>query len=119
MPFNWREYLALAEHMQGQSGVGFGQEAAARCAVSRAYYAAFCFARNQAIARYGFTPSKTADDHAALRQHLRDQKRYREARWLDQLRGWRNQCDYDDDVANLSHLTASALRQATDVIHTF
>lgn len=117
MPFNWREYLALAEHVQGQSGLGFGQEAAGRCAVSRAYYAAFCYARNQATARYGFTPSKTAADHAALRQHLRDHKRYREARWLDRLRGWRNQCDYADDVTDIPLLVVSSLKEASNLIH--
>ena len=44
MPFNWREYLELARFLAGQAGPGFSQEAAARAAISRAYYAAYGYA---------------------------------------------------------------------------
>lgn len=116
MPFDWREYLALARSVQTQTGTGFGEEAAKRCAVSRAYYAAFCWARNQAMTRYHFEPTGTANDHGQLRSHLRSYHRHREARLLDQLRQWRNQCDYDDNIPNLSQVVDAALKQADDVI---
>lgn len=116
MPFNWREYLALAEHMQGQSGVGFGQEATARCAVSRAYYAAFCSARNHAQIDTGFVLTGTAEDHGRLTEHLRQHGRAGEARRLKRLRQWRNQCDYADEISNLPSLLSSALSQARDMI---
>jgi len=56
MAFDWREYFKLSQFLQGQ-GVSFTQEAAFRCAVSRAYYAAFCHARNYARDRLGFSPN--------------------------------------------------------------
>ena len=119
MPFNWREYLALAEHVQGQSGLGFGQEAAGRCAVSRAYYAAFCYARNHAQIHSGFVPTRTAEDHRKLAEHLRQHGRASEAQRLERLRQWRNQCDYADEIRNLPNMSRSALMQAADVIGSF
>ncbi|MEN3001680.1 MAG: hypothetical protein ABDI19_07565 [Armatimonadota bacterium] len=38
------------------------------------------------------------------------------ARRLNQLRQWRNQCDYDDIVPNLDQLTISAIERASMVI---
>jgi hypothetical protein len=38
------------------------------------------------------------------------------ARRLDQLRMWRNLCDYEDRVANLALLSTAALRTARRVI---
>lgn len=46
MSFDWSEYLHLARSLVGQSASLPSQEAALRAAISRAYYAAFCTARN-------------------------------------------------------------------------
>ncbi len=46
MSFEWSEYLNLARSLVGQSTDQPTQEAAQRAAISRAYYAAFCRARN-------------------------------------------------------------------------
>ncbi|MCW5881522.1 MAG: hypothetical protein KIS91_11365 [Anaerolineae bacterium] len=116
MPFDWREYLALAQFVQTQSNANFGEEAARRCAVSRAYYAAFCFARNHAQIHSGFVLTGTAEDHGRLAEHLRQHGRAGEARRLKRLRQWRNQCDYRDEIGDLTMMTASALQQASDVI---
>ena len=116
MAFDWREYLALAQFIQHQVGNDYSHEAARRCAVSRAYYAAFCHARNYAQLHYDFVPSHRAHDHEQLRRHLQQKGRTDIARELSQLRQWRNLCDYDDSVANLPRLTSSALELANRVI---
>jgi RNA-splicing ligase RtcB len=54
MPFDWREYLNLARQLAGLQGSDYSQEAVERSAVSRAYYAAFCWARNYAEKNRGF-----------------------------------------------------------------
>jgi hypothetical protein len=54
MPFDWREYLNLARQLAGLQGSDYSQEAVERSAVSRAYYAAFCWARNYAEKNLGF-----------------------------------------------------------------
>jgi hypothetical protein len=116
MAFDWSEYLTLAQHLQTQGYSGFSQEAAFRCAVSRAYYAAFCHARNYARDRQGFAPTYTAQDHELVRNHFRRRGNIHVASSLDQLRQWRNQCDYDDSVANLPLMVVGAILRAQEII---
>jgi len=86
MAFDWSEYLALARHLQGQESSRFSQEAALRCSISRAYYAAFCHARNYARDRQGFVPTDRAQDHGLVRQHFKGRGNVIIATSLDQLR---------------------------------
>lgn len=116
MPFDWREYLELARELIGRAGSGYSEEAAKRSAVSRAYYAAFCWARNYAEANWGFRRTGGAEDHKRLREHLRRQSRMQLASNLNRLREWRNTCDYDDEVPNLGRFVQSAIRIAGKVI---
>lgn len=115
MPFNWREYLNLAQSLQGHSGGGFLQEAAFRCAVSRAYYAAFCHARNFARDKQSFVPFYDARDHRELKEHFKKTRRIDIVLKLDQLRVWRNNCDFDDDVSNISLMVNDAIKHSSDI----
>ena len=101
MPFDWKEFLAVAKFLQGQAGDNFSEEAASRCAVSRAYYAAYCHARNYAREKQGFIPSKTAEDHINVRRHYQHQgdgRMRKIASVLDALYQWRTTCDYEDEI---------------------
>lgn len=112
MAFNWREYLEIARWLQGNTIPGVSEEAAQRCAVSRAYYAAFCYARNYARDYMSFLPRYAAEDHGRLRAHLKI-KRWKTAQCLDRLRDWRNDCDYQDDYpGDLARTLAEALNEA-------
>ncbi|MBU0567742.1 HEPN domain-containing protein [bacterium] len=115
MAFNWKEYLNLAQFLQRQTGKGLTQEAAFRCAVSRAYYAAFCYARNYARDRQRFSPTSKPDDHRLVREHFRDKGMAKIAQNLDKLRQWRNNCDYTDTVPNVSILVTSAISKAQEI----
>jgi hypothetical protein len=115
MAFAWQEYLALAQHLQGQSTNEFSQEAALRCAVSRAYYAAFCHARNYARDHHGFKLGHGADDHARIREHFQRLGLVKIAQDLEQLRRWRNQCDYDDSVSNIPLMCFGAIIAAQNI----
>jgi hypothetical protein len=42
MNFNWAEYLTLARALAKFPNLGVSADAIMRCAISRAYYAAFC-----------------------------------------------------------------------------
>ena len=46
--FDWREYLNLAKFLLDLKSSRISKEALYRCAVSRAYYSAFCWERNYA-----------------------------------------------------------------------
>lgn len=111
LAFDWSKYLDLARSLQGQHDVLL-REAALRSAVSRAYYAAFCHARNYARDRQGFIPTGTSKDHRLVRQHFQGRKEFDIADKLDELRQWRNDCDYADLVAGLSQLPQHAVAGA-------
>lgn len=113
MAFDWREYLNLARFLQGQGGISFSQESAFRAAVSRAYYAAFCYARD----RHGFSPKGISEDHQRVRNHFRGRGMVEISRKLEELRQRRNSCDYDDVVSNVPHLLTSAIAQAQDILN--
>ncbi len=117
MCFHWREYLNLARCLQCKGWFTYSDEAAYRCAVSRAYYAAFCHARNYARDRQQFPPAYQSEDHWKLRNHFTEQGRPDIANKLEDLHGWRKQCDYDDTVFNICNLVAGALARADEVIN--
>jgi len=114
MPFDWREYLSLAEFLTDKVG-RYSEEAANRCAVSRAYFSAFCYARGYAREKYRFEPTYTPDDHKNLKKFFRDVGMVPIARRLDHLRKWRNNCDYEDIVDNHGDISKNAIRVAQAV----
>ena len=115
MSFDWEEYLNLARFLLNQAGTGCTTEAACRGAVSKAYYAAFNYARNYATDYLGFVsrsrPDDRAQDHGRLRAHFRQRRRQRVGDLLGKLREWRDECDYLDDL-----MAVSPLRRATDAV---
>ena len=120
MVFDWGEYLTIARFLgddQTQSQFNFGAEAAIRSATSRAYYAAFCSARNYAASRLSFQPNGDRSDHGRLREHFRRTNRAQIATALGQLQQWREQCDYqDDELENGADLLRGAIGRAERVI---
>lgn len=118
MPFDWGEFLKLAGDLQGRSGPGYSEEAAYRTAVSRAYYAAFGRTRSYAQANLRFWPSGKGKDHQRLIDHLRRQT----SPWpniaddLEELRKWRNQCDYEPYVPGLQNMVTQAIQIAEQIL---
>jgi uncharacterized protein (UPF0332 family) len=100
----------------GGNAKGYSQEAAERSAVSRAYYAAFGCARNYAQNALGFTPQAGSEDHRRLREHFRQQGLLRLASDLNRLRAWRNACDYERQVAQLSNYVRVGIQLASTII---
>ncbi|MCS6773433.1 MAG: hypothetical protein RMM31_08575 [Anaerolineae bacterium] len=120
--FDWRTYLHLAQVLLAQADRSPLQEAYQRSAVSRAYYAAFCHARNWAQTRLGFRPRGTAADHFGLKEHLAQSGASHfisAANLLDRLRKLRNQCDYEDKLPDLPVLAPSALQIAQQILAYF
>lgn len=98
MAFDWNEFLKLARYLAAkcQGDTGLDDEALQRCAVSRAYYAAFCHARNYARDNLRYVPTDDWDDHKQLRHHFKKWGKPSISTELEQLRQWRNDCDYKD-----------------------
>ena len=106
MTFAWSEFLDIARFLQSEgANNSIPQEAAYRCAISRAYYSAFCHSRCYASARLQFNPTWTDDDHRILRHHLWNRGMQTESQNLDRLRQWRNDCDYHNypSVSSYEH----------------
>lgn len=59
MSFDWVDFLALADALVRDPNSPGPEEASLRSASSRAYYAAFCSARDFACARDGLVLQKT------------------------------------------------------------
>ena len=102
--------------MQLQAVNGLPHEAALRSAVSRAYYAAFCHARNYARDRHGLQLRYTADDHSLVKRHFMTRRAHGIADKLDWLRQARNKCDYEDTLSHLDTLLTMALQEAQMII---
>lgn len=99
MPFDWKSLLEVARHLEKEADQSpIRAEALRRSAVGRAYYAAFCHARNYAALYLGYVVKGFGDDHGALRAHLKRSRRGGDAARLDTLRGLRNDADYADEL---------------------
>ena len=116
MAFDWHDYLEFARFLQTQTGAPY-EEAALRTAVSRSYYAAFGHAHEYACDYLGFTPRRKPEeksqDHGRLRSHLA-KKRYAVSVKQGQLRDWRNDCDYVQDLTarDLPQLVTASIAAA-------
>ena len=113
--------------MNGGDTAHCGDAGRQRCAVSRAYYAAFRHARNYARDNYGFSPRYDPRDHEDVRREyanaagkMKAESKHEEVlkiAWqLNNLRQWRNYCDYKDHFPGLTTMVTMALREAKAVI---
>lgn len=96
MTFDWREFQAFARTLD----VDPLTEVNARCAISRAYYAAFCSARNFLRDQDGDTSILTRGNiHDYVRRQFQDSPQTTRKRIgvnLGQLKRLRQNADYDD-----------------------
>jgi hypothetical protein len=128
MSFDWRNFLEIARFFEEnlESAI-YSTEAASRCAINRAYYAAHHIACAHAVKNHGFMVKETGEDHGRLVKHFIDRPGVRAGsgmgRKLGRLMSWRLHCDYDD--LELNHLEGTpvagmnvtkAINLAQDVI---
>jgi hypothetical protein len=118
MPYNWVEFLSLARFLQAGAGAEYTEQAAFRSAVGRAYFAAFNYACVYEEAKGVFTRLGDGGDHERLRQHFQLKGETEIASQLDDLRRWRNACDYDDTRASrvITAMVVPAITKAQELI---
>lgn len=126
MTFDWSEYLELAQELAGDGAGSSNEEAKLRSSVSRAYYAAFCKARNhlrdvdEHKKILSEIPPKV-NVHRYVRNQFKnstDESHKKIGGDLDRLRLFRNAADYDDFVSGLESATATSLKLTRSVIST-
>ncbi|MGQ9625942.1 MAG: hypothetical protein ACUVV0_03445 [Anaerolineae bacterium] len=119
MSFDWSKYLYLAQELAGQPTSPSGEEARLRSAISRAYYAAFCKARNYLRDEEKLLVPPGGEAHRYVRDVFRtssDSLYRRIGHNLARLRIDRNRADYEDFVVGLSSITVIDLKLAKEVI---
>lgn len=121
MTFDWLEYLELAQELAGQAVSPANEEAKLRSCVSRAYYAAFCKARNYLRDIEGYSIPSTPEAHTRVRNVFMegpDRLRKGIGNNLDRLRLDRNKVDYEDFVTGLPSKAIMSLKLTQNVVST-
>ena len=121
MKFDWSEYFNLAKELAETS-----KEAELRSAVSRAYYSAFCLARNylrdiQQDPRLSRNKTYDINVHEYVAKEFihnqsRSQPMIEIGKDLTRLRKMRNKADYEDTMLNLKREARTALILAQNII---
>jgi len=121
MSFNWVDFLALADTLVRDPSSPGPEEASLRSAISRAYYAAFCSARNFARDSENLALEHTARDHQLVRYHFQgasDRTHRKIGLNLNRLRNNRNKADYDDTLVDRPvSLAQSSVAVARNVLN--
>lgn len=119
MTFNWPDILFIVKFIQDNKDRLPGK-AADRTIISRSYYAAFSHVKYFARDNLSFNPDNNPQDHLLLRNFLKSRGEYRLARKLQDLRGWRNNADYDDPAyaVNENNVRMS-IKYAEEIIEAF
>jgi len=118
MSFAWIEYLTVAEALVRHRDTFADPEACCRAAISRAYYAAYCAARNHARDVEGLALVQTGTDHHHVLVHYRqapDTPHQTLGALLFRLRRERALADYTDTLANAVPRALTACRSARRV----
>ena len=121
MSFNWHDYLLLAQTLFSGARGNSLEEAKLRSAISRAYYAAFCLARNHLIHKEGVIVRPSSGVHMKVIdrfKYSRDRRKRRIGTNLNRLRIDRNKSDYEDRMGNLYKKAELDLKIAEQIIAT-
>ena len=119
MSFDWSEYLTLAHELAGEVSVPSSRESKLRSAISRAYYAAFCRARNHLRETQPHGIPRGPEVHKYVQNQFlssRDPARKKIGTNLERMRDGRNKADYDDSVPGLDEIAEVTLTQSGEVI---
>lgn len=120
MNFNWDDYLFLAQELATPTNLP-NQEARLRSAISRAYYSAFCKARNFLRDEQRVQIPLTGEAHRLVWMHFKSRsgKTYKKiGENLRRLLNDRRCADYDDVIRDLPILANKALWRAQDIVST-
>ncbi len=112
--FDWETFLVLAEELAQRS-----DESSQRSAVSRAYYAAFCSARNFLHDEKTYIPKGSGEDHKKVWNHFQqsgDKVRRRIGNNGNSLKKMRSNADYENEWTRLHVAIVYAPLKARSVL---
>jgi len=109
MPFDWMDFLRLAQELSTQTDAAYWRDARLRSAISRAYYAAYHHARVYLEARGEYHPGKDDPKHLYVCEQFSkspDDARRRIGIALNRLRLDRTDADYEIRSGHIGGKTA-------------
>ena len=119
MPFDWSEYLELADWITKNAADLRSPEAAHRSAISRAYYCAFNSALALLVRKREYQPTGEGKDHGnvvrAYQQHAAPPRK-QIGTWLGRLRDRRRRADYDAEIVDPGGAATASVRDARQVM---
>ncbi len=120
MSFDWSQCLNLSNELAPRPINPTTEEAKLRSAISRAYYANYCKARNHLRDKENLSISSDNFHRFVINQFTKSTDRNRKdlGKDLDRLRIHRIKADYDDEFLGLAPSTEVALRLAEKVMAT-
>ncbi len=113
---DWFLYYDLAQEWRRQDG-----DAYKRSAVSRAYYAMFCTARNELKNHIEdeYNPPECGSEHVYVWNSYKEDRHPRGTREIgvlgNRLRRYRNRADYCDVILDLADLVENAMDDAEEL----
>jgi len=118
--FNWSHYYDLAKKLTETDKSLCNKEALTRSAISRAYFGAFCLARNLAIDR-GWVRNipESGKAHKIVKNYFynnKNRKKYLIGANLDKLRNDRNEADYKNKCEDLNKKAEICVKRAENII---
>jgi uncharacterized protein (UPF0332 family) len=112
---DWFVYYDLALQWVGNDG-----DAYKRSAVSRAYYAMFCTARNELLNSVDeYNPPECGSEHVYVWNSYKEDRHPRGTKHIgvlgNRLRRYRNRADYDNVILNFPELVEDAMASAAEL----
>ena len=116
---DWFTYYQLARGWAEANWPDEVREAYRRSAVSRAYYAMYCTARDKLHDAGRYNPSECESNHAYVWRMYKEDREYPEREHVgrvgDRLRRMRNKADYCNTIDRFPELVDYAMADAEDL----
>jgi hypothetical protein len=120
MSFRWRDYIELAQELNGKRTKPYHRDAKLRSAISRAYYGAFVEARNFIEDVDGVNVPKGGAAHGFVADYFEygtaNPTRVRIGINLGNLRTLRNLADYENVIYTLPKRVQDSIRLSLQII---
>lgn len=115
--FDWEELILLADSLKDNKTIGT-EEAINRSVINRAYFGAFCLARNLAKDNNWIKLANNGSDHEKVKQYYKGNNNKTKQQigiLLERLHTDRKHADYDDVCCSSKEATSKIVRRAQEV----
>lgn len=116
---NWENYIKISEIFLDKDLYPEFGNSLRRSAISRAYYGAFCLARNKAVEMKWININNSVQDHKTVKEYYikhRDKDKNKIGLKLDRLRKKRNQADYRDTFYHVGRYAKTCVKNAKEIV---